>query len=62
MPPDPDWPGMPKTYQEPTIHDVRKSVLWGVTMGGGAGIEYYFGYKLPENDLVAEDWRSRDQS
>ena len=26
-------------------------------MGGGAGVEYYFGYQLAENDLVAEDWR-----
>jgi hypothetical protein len=25
-------------------------------------VEYYFGYKLPQNDLVCEDWRSRDRS
>lgn len=25
------------------------------------GVEYYFGYRLPQNDLNAEDWRSRDQ-
>jgi hypothetical protein len=31
-------------------------------MAGGAGVEYYFGYKLPENDLLLEDFRSRDQS
>jgi hypothetical protein len=31
-------------------------------MAGGAGVEYYFGYKLPENDLVCEDFRSRDKS
>ena len=31
-------------------------------MGGGAGCEYYFGYQFAENDLVCEDWRSRDQS
>ncbi len=29
---------------------------------GGAGVEYYFGYALPENDLVCEDFRSRDKS
>jgi hypothetical protein len=45
-----------------TQHDVRKRVLWGNLMGGGAGVEYYFGYKFPENDLKCEDWRSRDQS
>ena len=31
-------------------------------MAGGAGVEYYFGYWLPENDLVAENFRSRDKS
>jgi hypothetical protein len=31
-------------------------------MAGGAGVEYYFGYQLPESDLVCEDFRSRDQS
>ena len=31
-------------------------------MAGGAGIEYYFGYGLPDNDLVAENFRSRDKS
>jgi hypothetical protein len=25
-------------------------------------VEYYFGYKLPENDMVCEDMRSRDRS
>jgi hypothetical protein len=45
-----------------TLHDIRKLCLWGNLMAGGAGVEYYFGYKLPENDLVCEDWRSRDQS
>lgn len=45
-----------------TLHDVRKLCLWGTLMAGGAGVEYYFGYQLPENDLVCEDFRSRDQS
>jgi hypothetical protein len=31
-------------------------------MAGGAGCEYYFGYQFAENDIVCEDWRSRDQS
>ena len=42
-------------------HDtIRKEVLWGTLMGGGAGVEYYFGYDFPNNDLNCEDWRSRD--
>ena len=43
-------------------HKVRKQTLWGTLMAGGAGNEYYFGYKFDENDIVCEDWRSRDQS
>ncbi len=45
-----------------TIDEVRQATLWGNLMAGGAGVEYYFGYQLPENDLVCEDWRSRDRS
>ncbi len=44
------------------LHDVRKLCLWGTLMAGGGGVEYYFGYKHPQNDLVCEDFRSRDQS
>ena len=45
-----------------TQHEIRKQTLWGTLMGGGGGVEYYFGYKFAQNDLVCEDWRSRDQS
>ncbi len=45
-----------------TQHKVRKETLWGTLMGGGAGCEYYFGYQFDQNDIVCEDWRSRDQS
>jgi hypothetical protein len=44
------------------LHDIRKLTLWGNFMAGGAGVEYYFGYALPENDLICQDFRSRDQS
>ena len=40
--------------------DIRKNTLWGNLMAGGAGVEYYFGYTYPHNDLNLEDWRSRD--
>lgn len=46
----------------PSPDDIRKHTLWGNLMAGGAGVEYYFGYKLPENDLKCEDFRSRDRS
>jgi hypothetical protein len=45
-----------------TLHDIRKRCLWGTLMAGGAGVEYYFGYQLPQDDLTAEDFRSRHQS
>jgi hypothetical protein len=44
------------------LHDIRKLTLWGHFMAGGAGVEYYFGYQLLENDLVCQDFRSRDKS
>jgi hypothetical protein len=43
-------------------HDIpRTQALWGNLMGGGAGVEWYFGYSHPNNDLNCEDWRSRDK-
>lgn len=44
------------------LHDIRNATLWGNLMAGGAGVEYYFGYQLPESDLSCEDFRSRDKS
>jgi len=51
--------GIPTGYDE---NDIRKATLWGTLMAGGAGVEYYFGYQLLENDLLCEDFRSRDRS
>ncbi|QDU72040.1 hypothetical protein Pan265_19000 [Mucisphaera calidilacus] len=62
VPPDAGYPGFDPSMVDYTAADVRKRTLWGNLMAGGAGVEYYFGYKLPENDLVCEDWRSRDAS
>ena len=43
-------------------HDIpRTQALWGNLMGGGAGVEWYFGYKYPNMDLNCEDWRSHDR-
>ncbi len=42
-------------------HDeVRTRHLWGNLMAGGAGVEWYFGYRFSHNDLNCESWRSRD--
>lgn len=68
VPPDTGWDGFdgtarPEQHSGPyTADDIRKYTLWGSLLAGGAGVEYYFGYTLPQNDLNAQDWRSRDQS
>lgn len=66
VPPDPgfeDHDGKARTKGGSyDLHDIRKSTLWGNLLAGGAGVEYYFGYKLPPNDLVCENFRSRARS
>jgi hypothetical protein len=67
VPPDPGYQGFSGWAEEKSglkynLDDIRKNTLWGNLMAGGAGVEYYFGYKLLENDLLAQDFRSRDKS
>ncbi len=62
VPPDNGYKGFDPKETGYDLHDIRKQTLWGNIMAGGAGVEYYFGYKLPENDLLMEDFRSRDKS
>ncbi|MBE0534278.1 MAG: DUF5060 domain-containing protein [Phycisphaerae bacterium] len=50
-----------KTDEMDYWHDeARKNCLWANLMAGGGGVEWYFGYQYPHNDLYCEDWRSRD--
>lgn len=43
-------------------HDtIRQEVLWGSLMGGGAGVEWYFGWHTPQNDLNTQNWRTREK-
>lgn len=44
---------------DPAHNSLRKEVLWGTFMAGGAGIEWYFGAHHPGNDLTVEDLRGR---
>jgi hypothetical protein len=66
VPPDPGYPGFTGKDNQgndvQSLHDIRKLTLWGNLMAGGAGVEYYFGYVLPDNDLTLENFRSRDKS
>jgi len=66
VPPDPGYQGFNGKDSQgnpvQSLHDIRKLTLWGNLMAGGAGVEYYFGYVLPDNDLTMESFRSRDKS
>ena len=65
MPPDRDYPGPDGYAGRATSNrhaDIRKLCALGHPHGRRRGVEYYFGYKLPQNDLICEDWRSRDRS
>ena len=66
VPPDPGYKGFDGQADDKgkpyTIDYIRKYTLWGNLMAGGAGVEYYFGYKYAESDLNLEDFRSRDLS
>ncbi len=55
----PHWKGvLPDSFD--AEHDtVRHHCLWGALMAGGSGVEWYFGYRYPHNDLGLEDFRSR---
>lgn len=53
--------GVKPDADDPDHGEVRYHSLWGNLMAGGAGVEWYFGYKYAHNDLNCEDWRSRDK-
>ena len=54
----PDWgdPDNPNYWHD----DIRKNYLWGVLMAGGAGSDWYSGFKVDCGDTWCEDLRSRD--
>ncbi len=56
----PSWKGALPDSFDPAHDTIRYKVLWANLMAGGAGVEWYFGYKYPHSDLGCEDWRSRD--
>jgi hypothetical protein len=51
--------GVKPDADDPRHDEVRHHGLWGNLMAGGAGVEWYFGYKYAHNDLDCEDFRSR---
>jgi hypothetical protein len=47
--------------EDPAHDNARKNALWGNIMAGGAGVEWYFGYKHPHSDLTCQDYRTREK-
>lgn len=39
------------------LGELRRNALWGNLMGGGAGVEWYFGYQDDFGDMQSEDFR-----
>jgi len=56
----PHWQGVMPDADDPNHDTVRQHCLWGSLMAGGAGVEWYFGYRFAHNDLGLEDFRSRE--
>jgi hypothetical protein len=56
----PHWQGVMPDSEDANHDTVRNHCLWGSLMAGGAGVEWYFGYRFPHNDLNCEDFRSRE--
>jgi hypothetical protein len=62
VPPDPGYMNWEENFEiAVTIDEIRKTELWGALMAGAFGMEIYFGYIYPHNDLNAQDFRSRDR-
>jgi hypothetical protein len=53
--------GLITDAEDPTRDNARKNGLWGNIMAGGAGVEWYFGYKHPHSDLTCQDYRTRQK-
>jgi hypothetical protein len=51
---DEQWPPVAPDLSNLTA--LRKDALWGNLSGGGAGVEWYFGYQETFSDLASEDW------
>ncbi|NJR42908.1 MAG: DUF5060 domain-containing protein [Akkermansiaceae bacterium] len=44
----------------PDTAAILREVLWGTLLGGGDGMSAYFGYLIPDDDLDAEDFNTRE--
>ncbi len=51
--------GVAPDNMDDSRQDERRDHLWATLMAGGGGIEWYFGYEYPQDDITLEDFRSR---
>ncbi|MEP5032933.1 MAG: DUF5060 domain-containing protein [Parasphingorhabdus sp.] len=51
---------LPDNLDQTNHESLRRHALWGHLLGGGGGVEWYFGAHYPANDLTSEDWRLRE--
>jgi hypothetical protein len=56
----PAWKGVMPDSHDASHDTVRHDCLWGTLLAGGAGVEWYCGYRYPHNDLNLENFRSRE--
>jgi hypothetical protein len=56
----PAWKGAMPDADDPNHDTIRQHCLWGTLLAGGTGVEWYFGYRFAHNDLMLEDFRSRE--
>lgn len=56
----PAWKGVMPDASDMNHDTIRAQALWGSLMAGASGVEWYFGYRYPNNDLNCEDFRSRE--
>ena len=56
----PHYNGVLPDDMDPDHDTVRYESLWGNLMAGGGGVEWYFGYRHPNDDLGLETWRTRN--
>ncbi len=56
----PAWKGVLPDSHDASHDTIRQHCLWGTLLAGGGGVEWYFGYRFPHNDLACEDFRSRE--
>lgn len=52
-----DEQGPPVARDMSNVDRLRREALWGNLTGGGAGVEWYFGYQGTFGDVQSEDWR-----